>query len=665
MPDTVVSIPDAPTLDGVGLTDLGQVCFRMIDAALDERQTLDNNLVEWNNMLELLTGPKTWPWPNSANAIVPVLPAHLNTLAALIAGQTLTNHFYMVKGMSSEAMQKAHLVEQYLNDQFVQARGDSTWWQIHRDWIRIALRDGTGIVEALWKKAQTEMDIAILEPMEEDGIPVLDLNTGQQRYKTVKKKIKTGDYDDVEVNIVELRDFVMMPQESRSINNAPGVARKLYLYEDQLRAMCKSKDNSNGVLIKEQVDAIMPYAPLGTTELITDRQDPDSYTAGRQISLGQGQGPMNSEFFANRGPFLIWRCHTRQFDLDNDGKPEENIVYIHYNSMKCIGYARNPYWAQERPFFSYTPEPRPNRAIGWSLPERLSVLISEISAGHNQRRDAIDLSLSPPKWMRRGSLLQNNNFQWQPGATWESDDPKNEFGVYDLPAVDFGPSFQTEELDLKYAEMLTGASGPSTGQGVGDRASATEVRAVSGGQNLRANEYANYFRIPAIALIRFIVKLKRQYGKSEQDFAEDPGSPDIVETKDGLVPITKELLSLPFNISVAGASDPTDSLTRRQDWMSLYTVLMQNPDVAGDDVKRYKIESGMVSSFNLDPVDILGTEEEAEQRKAAKAQAAQQQAALAAQGIGTPGTPGQPGAAGGNGRSGQPHIAGTSGQPGA
>jgi hypothetical protein len=88
-----------------------------------------------------------------------------------------------------------------------------------------------------------------------------------------------------------------------------------------------------------------------------------------------------------------------------------------------------------------------------------------------------------------------------------------------------------------------------------------------------------------------------------------------------------EVLMQDVLIGVAGATDPQDSATRRQENLGFVELMMKFPEFQNDPVKRWHLMRIAFEAFNRpDAAQIIGTEQEAKQRAQQEAQAAQQQA---------------------------------------
>ncbi|MGH7745933.1 MAG: hypothetical protein ACREQ5_14315, partial [Candidatus Dormibacteria bacterium] len=351
-PQTTISPGNAPvslstgrvSIDENDWADLSNDLYQMMNAALSERQTFDQNLNEWNDLYEMRQDQVDWPWVNSSSLVIPIIPAQLDAIVAYIFGKVFVPRFVMVSGNTPEAQLKASKVERYYNAELVRPRGTTTWYDRFMTFSHLAFRDGYSVMEVMWHKTTQKRHIVKNQPqVDEDGIPVLDMDTGETKTVKTTETVEIISYDDVDLQPVLAKDFVIIPAFSESVEAAVSVARALYMYEDQLQAMYKSRSNPDGVLSKKMVELALSYVPTGTNDYTTDRQGYYDRTMGDQMAGGIGQGFQASRFWKNRGPLKIWRIHSRAYDMDGDGIPEENIFWWHELSQQMLGWAPYSY----------------------------------------------------------------------------------------------------------------------------------------------------------------------------------------------------------------------------------------------------------------------------------------------------------------------------------
>jgi hypothetical protein len=603
----------AKKIDSQAWGILSNDLYQSVNASLGGRQPLEQNLKDWSSLYEMEVGQTDWPWENASNIFIPIIPAQLDTAVAYISGKVMVPRFYIVTPNDAEASETAHLVERYYNTQLNKQRGSTTWFEQYITWLHLAFRDGTAIMEVLWRKTVSDRKVVAWENATQDGMPVIGADGKPVKQKSIKS-VQTIDYDDVELKPVLLRDFLLIPNEAASIEEAVGVARALFLMEDELMAMVKE-----GTLNKKEVEDALNYVPTGQNDFASDRQGSYDRRAGGQLEIGIGQGSQTSTYFKNRGPIKIWRIHTRQYDMNGDGVPEENIFFLHELSQRMLGWREYEYLASERPFFAFSPAPRPARWYGYSLCERLAPIQAEINAMYNARNNLIDLALSPPLLCQAGDELFDNEQAWAPGTKWGVSGGANSVKWMEPPNIPIY-SFQDEQLLNSYIDKLTGVSAPIMGAQSSGRRTATESKQQVASTTTRNDLVAMRMRVVCRAIFNFIHKLKLQYQDTETTFSDG--------TNKFLLP--PDILAKDYQLDVAGSADPLDASSRRQENLALFELLMKVPFIAQDQVKTFNCTRMLLEAFSrADEVQLIGTDQEASQRQQQQQQMQQVQMMLA------------------------------------
>lgn len=605
-----------------------------VEAALSDRNALDQNLDEWNDLYEMVVEENDFPFVGAANIFVPLIPTQVESLLAYIAAKSLVPRFYLVNGLTPEAAKTAGKVERYYNAELRRPRGDTNWYQQILRWLHFALRDGTGYMEAVWKYRTSKVKVLqkqLKTDVHEDTgmpIPVLDAN-GQPQYENVEVEVQDT-YNDVDLRPRSLRDLIRIPASAPSVNDAIGVCAVDYLYEDQLKELAKGINESDhaGQFKLDAVELALSYTPNGTTEVPSSEQPTGALQEGRQVALGNGQGTQVSKFFANRGPIIVYRVHTRAYDLDGDGTPEENIIWVHATSWTMLGWMRYNYFTTLggpvsciRPFFAFAPFERPGQGDGFSVPGRLAGSQNEVNAQRNQRLNEGTLRIAPPWWKNRNANFEDDNFSWGPNQMIESDNFED-LRRFELPPIQ-QQAYIDENAIKQDATEYTGLSSMMMGQPTSGRRSATEMRQVAAAASVRLDMIVQNFRFANGTLINFVHALKRQFLNTDQHFT--------INNKH--FTLTPEEINQDYLIGISGASDPMDLNTQRQEALAAYELFMKDPDIASNPMRRFALRRKFAETFNWSDIDdIIGTEQEAEQM--VEAQQAQQQLAHIQQTLG-------------------------------
>jgi hypothetical protein len=626
-------------------TSLGKQAYQIIDQGLSDRAQFDSNLADFLAIYEMQTSQKDDPWPDSSNVFIPLAARLLDGLAARLAGILFVPRFFLVNGNTEEAASTAPQVERYYNTELW--RFD--WLEDFYQWMHLSLRDGTSAIDVLFEHRTStrvvESEVPVLD--EATGAPIIESFGGPNgeppRIKTEKKESNvTFDlYKNVRLEPVEMEDIVVSPAWAYDWSKAGALSRRLYLYEADLKAMVAAGD-----LWQDAVDVALESLNEGQDERADARQGVESASIGGQINVSGTVGATgDGNIHIQKGPLRIYRMQTSLFDLDKDGIPEENLLWIHEKTQTLLGYKRFPYWHGHRTLVPLQLMPRPLRAYGYSLIERLAGLNMEVNTIRNSRNDLLSLYLSPPLKYKLGSRFEDQDQRWQPGAKWEVE-AQDDIELMTLPQ--FPVEAFTEESSLvAEAEMEAGSTGPSIGQSKGSRQTKAQVTANAAETNIRTDFMAARARKALREIFYQLHRLKLQYqyeGEADTDTGVT-GQPEHLE-------IPKEVLGRDYALDIAGSGGPLDRQSRAQETMFLYSLLMKNPLIMSNPARIYNVTRMVLEEFDRPDVPaLLGTQEQAVQDM----QKAQQQAAAqAAAGQKPPGGGGAPP----NGVAGAPPIAG-------
>lgn len=603
--------PVRPTVAKKDRTDLGVSIYSAIDQALGDRSQLDTNLDYYTSLYEMEVGEKNWPWPNSANVFIPLIPTQLDTLAARLTATVFPPRMFLVNGNTDEAAKYQHEVERYYNAEL--ARHD--WNEKFYQWMHLSLRDGTALLKVTWKRQKRKRKVVqAVDAKDENGSPIPDQENPDQPHRTTEvKEIEVTEYDDVVLTPVELRDFLVLPAYAKSIEEAAGVAHKLYLDETQLRAMAYGED---AVLWPDAVKSILETVDEGNDEVAMDRQGISTLTAAGQINVSDNNGEPPSKGHQAKGPFIVWEVYRDDLDLDGDGVPEENVFWVHDSTQTLLGVDSYQYWHGQRPFISLAPMPRLRRFYGYSVVERLRTIQEEINALHNKRLDAVDLALLPPRYRTENASVKDQNKKWAPDAEWVVTN-KEDVGFINGPTIPL-ESKDAENTLNSYAERLTGLSAPMVGGTNSGRRTAKEVQTAASSAGVRLDLMAARIRQAMKLVFWQIHHLKLQFAPDNMESnVNTGGAPEKLS-------LPKAKLAQDYDLSIAGMGGPVDKQGRQQSMLFLYSLLMKNPIVAQDKMKVYRVTRMLLEEYDrVDIPSLLGTEEDQKKQMEAEQQAQQ------------------------------------------
>lgn len=627
----------APDLTDEQWNSISIDAYNTVRASIDARATYEQNLRNWLALVEADVSDEDEAddrWEDCANLFIPTPSIELNAMVSYLALQIFTNRFIIVTGNTTEAAQTAPAVERYLNAEIMRQRGETTWYNDLLTTLYLGLRDGACPLESTWKKTVSKRLTPVFDtvfetdPETQEQTPQLDKN-GEivSKRRMVEQTIIT--YDDVHTEPKQMKDFGLIPATAKSIEDAVAAWTVEWLFEDKLRAMCEEGEDGTPPLLKwEECDKALSCVTSGTDEHSSDSQGSYNKTMGSQIDVGLAQGSLTSKEFKNRGPIKVFRIHTRQFDFNSDDVVEENVIWLHEQSQRMLGWCPYEYIVPERPFQMWCPFPRPGQAAGYSLIEWLAAVTAEINAINNQMLDAVDLHISPPFLEKPGVEITNKGRKWGPNATWYTDD-MDAIKVLQIPPLPPDAS-QTLAGLQSVVGRITGNDAPALGVQSSGRRSATETRQRQAASTTRSGLVAMRFRHFCRTWINFVHRLKLQYLPENPSF----------NVGDQKYTVSREVLARDYKIDIAGASDPVDAGTRRQEFMAFFGILAKIPSVANKPTRMHRLLQKFCDVYDVVDADsIIGTEQDAQKEEQAQQQAAQEAQAAAAAGQPQPGQP--------------------------
>ena len=593
---------------------LGELLGQMVEYAISARSELERNLDYYDALYEMRVLERDWPWEDCSNFVVPFVPAQLDSLAARLTGVVFQPRFFLMNGNTPEAVMHQHECERYYNAELSR----HSWTEDFYQWLHLALRDGTAILEILWRKDIRTMNFEVQVP-DTDALGQNQLDEqGQPSFHIEQQTHSIVVYDDVELTPVELRDFMILPAWQTDIQKASGVARMKLMSEAELRSMIKNDDNPKGVLFEDAVEEELAQLSPGQSDINQSLQSTDDYTANFQIDLTEDVSADVPGAPRERGPMRVWRIHSDALDLDGDGIPEENVFWIREQSRRLLGFKRYDYLHMKRPFVELTPIPRPGRFYGKSVCELLRTVQEELNSIHNQRNDQITLRLSPPMYRLRTADVRDQDQRWGPDAEYLVDS-KDDVGIIEMPDVPLS-SWQEEQFLTNYGYQIIGQSAPTMGAMNSSRRTAKEVMQASAASNVRADLMAARIRSAAREVFWQIHHLKLQFGPDQMEVTDQVnGSPQRLM-------ISKQILALDYDLGIAGQGGPLDKQGRQQDMMLVYSMLTQNPLVAQNPMHLYAVTRMVLEAIGVPDIQaLIGTPEELQQQIQQQQAAAQKQ----------------------------------------
>jgi hypothetical protein len=259
------------------------------------------------------------------------------------------------------------------------------------------------------------------------------------------------------------------------------------------------------------------------------------------------------------------------------------------------------------------------------VPEILRTIQVDANANANMRKDSQTLKMLTPRRQDPGvKILGGDNGEWGPNVTFIG--PKDSVELLQLG--DILPSSEREDDRLNaFAGRLTGQSSLATGALSSKRTTKAEVQAAGRGQSNRQNMMSTNIRYAFADILYLTHELTKQYGPQQLTATMNPTG-----NAPRKITLSKDELSLDYDLLVAGMGGPQDRDGDRQDVMLLHQMFVnpQRPDIMNNPVRRNAFDRLVLDALNRGPeaTALIGSQEDAQQELQ---QQQQQQAAMAAQ----------------------------------
>jgi len=613
-PDTPISKP-IPKLDDAQRLALGQTMKILVDVNLGNRGALDDNLDIWNAIFEMRSSPLAVPWEGAAHITTPTVFSAFQEFCSRTIGSCLLPRPYTCRGNDPISGQYAHAVEQFFNSEW----DNNDCFDAYEEAILMGARDGTVIMECLY-------DLTTHEELLVEDEPVMDA-MGQQivgpdgnpETKKVQKIATFIDYDAPREVPRDLKSCILFPNFARTANSADGFAVKVWMTEDDMRKKVNAK-----IFDPDTAEEILAYTYDAQGEQASDPQGNSQYTISGMISVVDTSVAAPEGMVMNRGPVEMYRIHTNLVDLDDDGVPEENIIWVHYRSGLCPGAVPFDYYGG-RPFFELTMYPRVGVFYGFAMPEIGRSTQEEVDTQVNSRLNLLDLGVKPPRYRTPNVRFRDNDRRWEPDVEVEVSTP-NDYGFLATPRIP-QESFQEEDklmarIDRAYGSPQAAATGVPVGGTQQRSARAAQLQAQL--QAMQANLVATRVRRWMLRILKYKHGLYLRYGKDQIETIEttQQGAKRVV--------LPKEVLGLDYTLGISGLGGALDKEGRRQDIGMLTQLLLETPMsqlFQGKLTRLWNLARLNIETYDVpDVTSFIGTLDEAmQQEQDMEKQAAQQQ----------------------------------------
>lgn len=588
------------------------------DMALSARSELDATILEADRNYEMETEPRDYPWPGASNVFIPVIPEQVDTLVSTVIAEVFVPGFFLIIGNTPQAAAIAHKVQRFYNAELTRPRsiGSPTWSETATTDVHLSALHGTAYIDVTYlkKTARKKFQVEIEDTDPETGIPIIDPATGESSSRWETQEAEVIEYDDVRWEALELREVVLIPARAKSVEEADAVVRIMYLTENDLRLMSRGP---GAVLWPEAVNKILDSVARGDSEIFKDQRGTETFGLGGMIDV-TAAATDDAGGRLKTTEYEVLRIDSRQFDVNGDGLAEHMLFWLHRESRELLGAIPFPYHHGRRTTVALSMLKRPNRALGYGVPERLRTIQTESNATWNAGNDQRTIRLAPPRYKKSGAKIVSKNGEegeWGPLAEYLVSE-KGDVGIIELGDILPSNNQAFEQLNAM-AGRIVGQSTLAAGSLAAGRKTKAEVTASTRGQNVRGSFYANAVRRAMSEVFWLTHWLKLQY------------SPDQMQTtvvSPGGVPeklsISKQELAQDFDLLIAGMGGPMDKDGDRQDAMLLHQLFANRPDFQADPLRQFYLDLMVLDAFQRpDSELILGTPEQAQQRAEQQKQA--------------------------------------------
>ena len=527
---------------------------------------------------------------------------------------------YQVEAYTGAERDYAQRVEKYLQLLITEVMNLP---RSYRSVFQGAVEDGAAVALVTWRteKRKTTRYTAREEPvLDEFGYPATDY-LGQPIMQRViaPEQQEVTDYDAPHLRYIDIRKFGTYPAATADVQRSTGVYCRFTQTGDELLRQVKAGEYEKAAIEKVK----------GWNSDNTELQTADE--TARDIT-----GNTTDLTFQSR-QYDILECYWR-YAKDESTLCEDWLITIHEPSYTVLRAIPNPWWHGKRPFVLFRGAMDKFGILGDSLGDvvgpfqrngttmvRLLVdgtaktvappMVAEKGALVGQDIDIIERQLGPGKFVE----LQGSTDALKPLLT-------NFSPQATLPALEFLRSTE---------ERATGVG--STQMGV---ANSRDMTATEVGEMLAEGSALLSMRLEDIAasmdeVAWFILQLSYQFIGNEgvqKAWMQANGETIQEEMQDPSYVPGLEELSREYKVRSAGTTETSNRALRAKRAMELYPVMFQNPLVQRDPMHVYALTSWLLNETDsIDPVTLLGTEEEVQQWWQQQQQAMAMQAQAQAQ----------------------------------
>ena len=480
---------------------------------------LHDRLTRYHELYETYrSGEKEFPWPGASNFQVPLVMAVVDSIHARIVKAVFeVDPLWLAQPRTPQAVDQAKIAEAYL-DYWADEMGVAEKLDMV---IHNRMLEGVGVFKTDWVRRTRQVPGGV----DQSGNPV-------EPTTVVEYEGPTG-------RPVPLKDFVLIPSDSPTIEDAVYVGHRVFRTHQQMldRAAAGHYFNVERLLEASKGDSTHDRTPITSRVLGSSGQGHGTFEETRQYEVVELYGP----FDWGEGPIPTLFAFSPQHDI----------------LLRVEPY---PYEYGRPPYIDFCVYRRPNLFWGRGVPEMLESAQEELTALHNMRSDAIAKRVAPPVLHRLGSGWDPDEQPLAPAAAVEVTDPAEmfEMSVADIP----GSLFAHEQDILAFVERVTGQSDYFMGRSPSQNRTATEVNRVTSEGLVRMDVIVSRFQQGMKRLAWVLWWMLFQYRPYLDSFTDENAADPLTITKEMMRPGANG--QMPFEFIPQGEQSDASKEARRQ-----------------------------------------------------------------------------------------------------
>lgn len=521
-----------------------------IDTFRTDVSALHKKIPEWHQLYEgHRKGRKNFPWPGASSYSIPLIMATADSLHARIVKAVFeVDPLWIAKAYTSGSHETAKKAEWYL-DIWADAMGlpkvlDAAVFNM--------FVEGVGIVKFDWVR-------------ETRRVPVAPSGNGMTTPNEVVE------YQGPRAYAVPLRDFVMLPPDSPTMDEAVYVGHRVFLTENTLK---KRRDSG----LYSNVNELLERGPGGAIKETKVSNDDFGVTGVTvNTSLVKTDKSVSMEY-RETNQYEVYELYG-PYTFDPEMGPEPALFTFSDEHGILLRVEPYPYQYGRAPYVDFSVFPRPNSFWARSLSEMLESPQEELTALHNMRADSISMQIAPPILQRFSSRWNPEETPWRPGVVIPVNDPAE---IVQMSLKEVPQSLFAHEQDiLQFTERMTGMSDVFMGRVGSPYQTATATTAARSEGLVRLDVSITRFQESMKKVAWILWWMLFQYRPYIDTFHVAETNSDYTITKQEMAPGSNGLM--PFEFLPQGNQSDASKEARRQQLIfmlnTLYPILQQNyPD---------------------------------------------------------------------------------------